>query len=155
LDEEGRRHRAKPFLDRFGKLGPHGSKKYKTGVFVDRNGNKIRYRSSYEERALQILDADDNVVSIRAEAVAIPFVGSDGKNHLHYPDFIVYRKSGCVRVIEVKPESMRTSPYIRSREWGGAEFCSSIGWTYEVWTENEIGLSSRFGRLSTRLSKEK
>lgn len=74
------------------------------------NTNPVFYRSSYEERFMNYLDLNQNVIRWGSEILTIPYLNEvDGRNHRYITDFYVELKdvNGKINtlIIEVKPEN--------------------------------------------------
>lgn len=74
------------------------------------NTDKIFYRSSYEERFMNYLDLNKNVIKWGSEILTIPYINEvDGRQHRYITDFYVemYDITGKLMkiVVEVKPSS--------------------------------------------------
>lgn len=140
------------------------------GFFKPKNPQKYKgdptnivYRSSWEFRLMTYLDERKEVVSWGSETIIVPYRSPiDGKIHRYFPDFIVTKintegKKETV-VIEVKPFYQTVPPkktnkitkkYLTEvRTWGvneakwkaAKEYCEDRGWSFHIFTENEIGV---------------
>jgi len=74
------------------------------------NTNPIFYRSSYEERFMNYLDLNKNVIKWGSEVITIPYVNEvDGRQHRYITDFYVELRdvTGKINtlIVEVKPEN--------------------------------------------------
>lgn len=74
------------------------------------NTNPIFYRSSYEERFMNYLDLNRNVIKWGSEVITIPYVNEvDGRQHRYITDFYVELRdvTGKINtlIVEVKPEN--------------------------------------------------
>jgi len=112
-------------------------KGYKTGYFESsKTATKQFYRSSYELRALQKLDADPTVTGLQTEALRIPYT-HEGRDHIYIPDILVV-SCGKTKVIEVKASYMRNDPLVSIKSNAAKEFCSKLGMIYEIWDEGDF-----------------
>lgn len=140
------------------------------GFFKPKNPQKYKgdptdivYRSSWEFRLMTYLDERKEVLSWGSETIIIPYRSPiDGKVHRYFPDFIVTKinkesKKETV-VIEVKPFYQTVPPKKTSkvnkkyltevRTWGineakwkaAKEYCEDRGWSFHIFTENELGV---------------
>lgn len=121
----------------------HGAK-IKGHFRSNKNNKDIPYRSSYELKALQILEEDTSVQSYEYESLRIKYFGADKKMHSYIPDFVVNNR----RIIEVKAEWIyelqNKEEQSVFRKFGAAEkWAKKNGYTFEVWTEHELGLVPR------------
>lgn len=103
---------------------------------------EVRVRSSYEKKAVALLDNDPCVLSYQYE---LPIVLPDGKRIL--PDFVVKHTDGACVLIEVKASWVLHDPKRRTREWErlakAEQAALARGWSFVLWTEKELGLCSR------------
>ena len=139
------------------------------GLFKPKNPGKYKgdptniiYRSSWEQKVMQWLDSNKNILKWSSEEYRIDYKSPvDGLNHSYYPDFVVWRKTEKgerVMMIEVKPYKQtqppkkpkrKTKNYINEcmtygvnlAKWNSAkEYCEMRGWTFRLLTEHELGL---------------
>jgi len=140
------------------------------GFFKPKNPQKYKgdptdivYRSSWEFRLMTYLDERKEIVSWGSETIIVPYRSPiDGKIHRYFPDFIVTKinKEGKKEtvIIEVKPFYQTVPPkktnkitkkYLTEvRTWGineakwkaAKEYCEDRGWSFHIFTENEIGV---------------
>jgi hypothetical protein len=123
----------------------------------------IIYRSSWECRVMNWLDKNPNIVSWASEEMTVPYKSPvDGKFHRYFPDFLVKvrTKDGKFKtvMIEVKPKYQTKEPQQKKRitkqyinevtTWGvnqakwkaATEYCLDKGWTFQIITEDDLGL---------------
>lgn len=140
------------------------------GFFKPRNPNKYKgdpsnivFRSSWELRFMNYLDAHQDVIQWSSEEFCIPYKSPvDGQTHRYFPDFWVkQRKSdGTIEVVvvEIKPHKQTQPPVVQTRRtkryinevmmWGinnakweaARRFCESKNWKFAIFTENHLGL---------------
>ena len=140
------------------------------GFFKPKNPQKYKgdptnivYRSSWEFRMMTYLDERKEVINWGSETIIVPYRSPiDGKVHRYFPDFIVTKinKEGKKEtvMIEVKPFYQTVPPKktnkitkkyltevqtwgINDAKWKAAdEYCKDRGWTFHIFTENEIGV---------------
>lgn len=141
---------------------------YKQGFFKPKFPNKyigdptnIVYRSGWEKRVMDALDANSNIVRWSSEEVVIPYISPvDNRPHRYFVDFYVEAigRDGSVRkmLLEVKPVAQTQPPKTPKRKtkryitevmtygvnqakWEAAkEFCLDRGWEFAVITEQEL-----------------
>lgn len=101
-----------------------------------RGGQEFWVRSSYEQRAVQILTQDPKVLSFEFE----PRVQFEGRTIL--PDFLISYPEGK-RMVEVKSVWVLSlspeDPVIR-RLLKARRYAEEAGIPFEIWTERELGL---------------
>lgn len=142
-----------------GKFNPKNKKKYVGDV------NDIVYRSSWELKFMNFLDAHPSVLEWTSETISIPYFWElDGKVHRYYPDMTIVKvNSKGVKetlMIEIKPEAQTNVPkmpktfkgqkrYLSEVEtftknqakWRAADaFCKEKGWKFIVMTEKTLFL---------------
>ena len=121
--QEGRFHPGR------GRKGQFTSKK---------NGKKVYYASTYELRALQLLETDDRVVSFE-RGFRIPYVWRDGSSHYYCVDLLVKYITPPWKLIEVKPQWALTHENNPLKFEAARRWCAERGYVFEVWTEEQIG----------------
>ncbi len=120
------------------KILSHGNVK---GYFYsEKNKCEIPYRSSYELKAFEILEEDNNVSKYEYEFLKIRYRGADKKVHTYYPDIITDDN----RIIEIKADwvfnkDLKDDTVFRKIR-AAKRWASKNGYTFEVWTEKELGL---------------
>lgn len=131
---------------------------------VPNDADHIHYRSRWECMVMSKLDSHPDILRWSSEPFAIEYVDPTRpkKKHRYYPDFWIEKRDreGNVEVlvVEVKPDKETRLPKKGKRQtrryvtesltyarnvgkWAYAEsFCSSRGWSFQIWTEKELGL---------------
>ena len=145
-------------------------RKYHQGKYKIKNRDKylgdpdnIVYRSSWELKVLQWLDAHPDVISFSSEEIIIPYISpADGRYHRYFPDFFVKirSKDGTIKnmILEVKPHSQVIEPVKKTKitkryinevvtygvnqaKWKAAEeYCKDRKWEFKVLTEHDLGI---------------
>ena len=101
----------------FNKTASTGKTKYITGEFDSKKCNSFfPYRSSYELKFLEMLEADDNVVNFTYESFKIPYKDVYNKERQYIPDFLVLHKDGSLIISEIKPEAMLQDYNVQSKK---------------------------------------
>jgi hypothetical protein len=143
-----------------GYFKPRNPAKYKG------NPTNIIYRSRWELFFMSKLDEHPDVISWGSEEVIIPYRSPiDGRIHRYFPDFIVtmINRNGIkeTKLLEIKPLAQTKPPVltegkkktkryinevmtwgVNEAKWKAAiEFCKDRGWTFQVMTERELGLT--------------
>src|SRR5574343_1742689 len=107
---------------------------HKKGWFHSNKQNKdIWYDSSYELKALEILERDENCLSFSRTNFKVPYL-YEGIMKNTVPDFIVNDKL----VIEVKPKRRVFLEKERRKIEATYSYCIARGLDFIVWTEKEI-----------------
>ncbi|WP_433178785.1 TnsA-like heteromeric transposase endonuclease subunit [Actinoallomurus sp. CA-150999] len=96
-------------------------------------GGHVVYESRLELARLLLADFDPAVRAIFAQPCRlVARVGDRVRRHV--PDFLLVKRSGTVRVVNVKPASRLEDPKIaEALAWPG-ELVRRHGWEYEVWS---------------------
>lgn len=140
------------------------------GFFKPRNPHKYKgnpaniiYRSGWELKLMQYLDAHPDVIEWQSEEMCIPYRSPvDGRVHRYFPDFKVKKrnKDGSTEtaLIEVKPYKQTRPPQkvekitrryvtevmqwgVNEQKWKAAkEYCLDRGWKFYIFTENELNI---------------
>lgn len=105
-------------------------------VFSNKLQQEIRVRSSYEKRAIEILDSQSNVMSFSYEKTKVPYV-LNGKTKNTIVDFTVVTDNGIL-LIEVKPQDMIKLWNNQVKIDAIRDFSSINGLRFELWTEHEL-----------------
>jgi hypothetical protein len=139
---------------------PRNPQKYKG------NPTNIIYRSSWELKMMSHFDGHPNIIWWQSEEVIVPYRSPiDNKIHRYYPDFLVNlkNKEGILQtiMIEVKPKNQSIPPMLKEGQttknkkyirevilWGkneakwkaAQEYCKDRGWSFQVFTEEQIGI---------------
>lgn len=113
-------------------------------AFAAKAQRLIPYRSSWELRAIEILEADPTVESFKFEPVRIPYLygsGDDSFHKRHYvPDFLVTYSDGRRVMVEVKPKCYVGTAVNRAKAEAAREYCFEVGASFEFWTQKRLGL---------------
>lgn len=148
--------------------------KYKQGFFRPDHPEKYKgdptnivYRSYWEFRVMNMLDASKNVIEWSSEGVIVPYKSPiDNKTHRYFTDFYVKKKNysdGKIEsvVLEVKPKAQTKPPKVQtngrhnkrylnevrtwgvnSAKWEAAEaYCEKRGWKFLIITEDNLGIT--------------
>jgi hypothetical protein len=108
---------------------------FKTGYhFSPKTNDKHYYRSSYELRAYQLLDADPDVALYITEPMVIPYTFK-GKAKRYIPDLYIEYTDGSWSIIEVKPLYQLNWPSVQAKVACAQD---ALRWDYDVWTEAEL-----------------
>lgn len=132
------------------------------------NPTNIEYRSGWELKLMQRMDADPNVIWWQSEETIIPYRSPvDNRIHRYFVDITARCRTNDGRtktfLIEVKPasqcqppplmEGKKTKKYIsevmrwgvNSAKWKAArEYCKDHGYEFIIMTEKELGIT--YGR---------
>lgn len=106
-------------------------------IYSQKNDREMYYRSSYEKKAIELLEKDDTVVKYFYEHLKIPY-----ENGVYFPDFFVICK-GKNKVIEVKPKGRQTEKDNTLKFQAGRNYCQEKGLKFEVWSEEELRIRQK------------
>lgn len=123
------------------KLIRQGHGNYESGWFTSYQQDELRiyYASSYELKALNILETDSTVASFDRFNGRISYVApSDGREHWYLPDFRVDYADGRKVVIEVKAKWQEKEPNTQAKLQAGEKWCQDNGFDFEVWDEDVL-----------------
>ena len=114
-----------------------GNYKYgKIGKFMSaKNGTSLKFRSSFEKRAFEILEQDSTVLAYYPEHLYIPYI-DNGIKRRYIPDILVDYADGTKKLIEVKPLNMVNTTEVVLKKEAAIPYCKEHGIAaYEIWTE--------------------
>ena len=104
--------------------------------FSEKNNISVYYRSSYELRALKILENDDSVISYKCEPFSIPY----SEERTTIPDFLVEYKNMTKCIIEVKPKRMTNKKNVSIKILAMKNYAKENDMNFELWTEEELDI---------------
>lgn len=118
-----------------GKVGDYYSKKTNTSLF---------YASSYEKRAMEILEMDKDVKSYGNCKFFINYTDPENnKIHNYFPDISAEYGTGEKKIIEIKPESLASKPKNLAKFSAAREYYKMNDLKFEVWTEKDLNLKNK------------
>ena len=112
---------------------------YKRGWFFStKMGRKIWYRSSYEKKAYEMLDASPIIKAFRAEPFTIPYLFG-GVSRVYLPDLEVEFVGGEKRLVEIKPKALLSDEKNVAKFRAARAFAELNGYAqFNVWTERAL-----------------
>lgn len=116
-------------------------KRYHTGVHVSsKTDQHCKYRSGWELKYMEWLDANPDVRSFLYEQVRVPYVSNvrTGKIRTYYPDFLVEFIDGSKLLVEVKPSRKLEQSTVKKKLAAAQVWASEHGATLQVLTEKEL-----------------
>jgi len=113
---------------------------YHTGIYISPIAGKCRYRSGWEQKYMQHLDADPDVASWSYEKLVIEYISNKKTKKIrkYYPDFQVEYKDGKKFIIEVKPSRKLLQDSVMKKVRAAKEWCTAHDMTYKILTEIEL-----------------
>jgi hypothetical protein len=109
----------------------------KRGHHLSPKAGNVYYRSSYELKAYQLLDADPTVLTYTPEPFAIPYKDAQGQSRNYVPDILVSYIDGSTLLVEIKPQYQLDAPEVEYKH--AVAQLHSQGW-FAVWTEAELAI---------------
>jgi len=110
------------------------------GIFYsNKTGKDLRYDSSYELKALQMMENNSDILFFDRCHFSIPCKYNDSQ-HQYIPDFLVTYFSGEIKLIEVKPKKLLCSPETIGKFRAAINYCEEENFIYEIWTEIELDI---------------
>ena len=113
----------------YGQVGEYYSAKTNT---------TLPYDSSYELRAMELLESDQSVSYYERCRIRIPYDYED-KTRNYCPDFLV-NFANQTTILEVKPKKFVNSDKNVAKFSAARDYCSDNSLNFEVWTEKDLGL---------------
>jgi hypothetical protein len=116
-----------------------------------KNHKNIFYESSYEYRAIRMMEIDPFVLNYErcGLSIPIPIMGKDFRGdlrQLHYnPDFIVTFADGKKYIIEVKAKNLLKDSFVQVKLKTILDMIKYLDLNFMVWTEKELGFTSTKG----------
>jgi hypothetical protein len=112
----------------------HRNNSYKTGYFFSvKNDKELFYQSSYELKAFELLENDNDVVEFKRGGFAIQYLNNAKEKRSYIPDIIVTYKNSLKRILEIKPKKLRNDNILKLE--AGLKYCKENGFKYEIWDE--------------------
>jgi len=106
----------------------------KRGYHTSKKAGRVWYRSSYEKKAYEILDDNNDFVSYSVEPTHIEYM-LYGKKHWYFPDILAVRRDGSMVLIEVKAKWGVNEKKFMVKERSAKRWCCKRGYDYMLWTE--------------------
>ena len=120
----------------FGK--PPSHKKYMGGFFYSvKNNKQIHYRSSYELKAMEILEKDLNVYSYNYEPYSIKYRNGKRSTIIDFEIFYIDKNK---KIVEVKPTRLINKWNNNEKIQAVKEYCEKNKILFEVWSEKELNI---------------
>jgi hypothetical protein len=97
-------------------------------------GKSMHYRSGYEAKVYEYLDADNEVLTFEVEPFEIEYVHK-GRSHKYVPDVIVRFINGKTELWEIKPANQTLLEKNEDKWHAAKRACDTRGWEFVVITE--------------------
>lgn len=104
------------------------------GYYDSKKGGLVYYQSSYELRAVYLLENDENVISFSNQVI---FHSDYGKRYI---DFLVKYNDDKYSIIEVKP--FRRIEDCKNQIDDNIIYAKKNNWDFKIWSEKELGFTS-------------
>ena len=114
--------------------------RYHRGIHSSPIAGDCKYRSGWEQKYMEHLDADETVASWSYEKLIIEYVSNQKtkKVRKYYPDFQIEYKDGKKVVVEIKPSRKLGQLTVIKKIRAAKEWCTTHNMTYKVLTEIEL-----------------
>lgn len=114
--------------------------RYHRGVHVSSIAGECKYRSGWEKKYMDYLDADSSVLSWSYEKLAIEYVSNQRtkKVRKYYPDFQIEYKDGRKVIVEIKPSRKLQHITVIKKVRAAKEWCTVHNFVYKILTEIEL-----------------
>lgn len=112
----------------------------KSGHHKSIKAGTVYYRSSWEQRAYQLLDKDTNVLTYKTEPFVIKYQNEQGEIRRYRPDILVTFTDETQLLIEVKPQWCLEDPKTQLKLKAGNEWARQHGMPFEIWGAKELRL---------------
>lgn len=109
--------------------------KFREGFYESTKMKKsFHYRSGWEAKVYEYLDAWNEVIAYEVEPFEIPYI-HEGEAHKYKPDLFIAFLDGHNEVWEVKPSNQTTLQKNKDKWFSARLACEARGWGFEVVTE--------------------
>ncbi len=112
----------------------------KGGMVKSTKGGEFFYRSSYELRAVNLMDNSAYVTSFEYEPVTIIYFDTKGQKRRYRPDFIVNWIDGTRSIVEVKPTWNFDDTKFIEKSVSASMYAKNKGMNFVVWDEWTLGI---------------
>ncbi len=119
--------------------------------FSVKTNTTLPYDSSYELRAMELLESDMNVSHYERCRIRIPYDYED-KTRNYCPDFLVSFTNQTI-ILEVKPKKFVNSDKNVAKFSAARDYCSDNNLKFEVWTEKDLGIRKNGTCVSDKTSE--
>jgi len=114
--------------------------RYHRGLHVSPIAGECKFRSGWEQKYMEHLDADPEVSTWSYEKLIIEYISNKKtkKVRKYYPDFQVEYKDGRKFVIEIKPSRRLVQVNVIKKIRAAKEWCTEHDVVYKILTEIEL-----------------
>jgi len=140
LATEVRQLLSKLAIQRALERGNYADKKFKKGTYSSPKAGDIKYDSSYEERAYEILDALPEVGAYSKCNFYLKYQLEDG-THRYIPDIKVFYTDKSISIIEVKPAYQLKTAECLAKFAVGRAYAEKNNMKFKVWSEKDLFLN--------------
>ena len=116
----------------------NGNSKYRGQFWSNKNNKYIYYQSFYEQRFLEILEQDTNVVSFDRCKIILKYI-KNNKLKRYIPDFEICQIRGIKKIIEVKP--LKLILYNLEKIDVLKDYCKKNNIHFDIFTEKELKIN--------------
>lgn len=107
-------------------------------VTLDRLRITLHYRSSYELKALLMLDSFSDVIKVSSECIRIKYIDEEGFERFYVPDMLITTNDGKQYIIEIKPEYLLQEKRNQLKFKAGFDFARKHQMQFILWTEDVL-----------------
>ena len=113
---------------------------YHRGVYNSPIAGECKYRSGWEQKYMEYLDSNPEVLKWSYEKVIIEYVSNQKTKKIrkYYPDFEVEYVDGKKTIIEIKPTKKLQQSTIIKKIKAAQEWCEARQIVYKIITEIEL-----------------
>lgn len=118
-------------------VSPAFTNSHKGVFYSEKNKKEIKYESSFELQAIQILEKQDNVLLYDRCGFYVKYkLGNSSRRYI--PDLYVVYTDKPIEIIEVKPLWALASEMNIAKFKAAEEYCNKRALLFKVWTEKEM-----------------
>lgn len=115
-------------------------RRYISGIYESTKAGICSYRSSWELRYMEYLDANEEVINWSYEKLIIEYVSNKKTNKIrkYYPDFQIEYADGKKFVVEIKQSRKLKQMNVIKKIKAAIKWCTDHDMTYKILTEIEL-----------------
>lgn len=106
--------------------------------FSVKNNKNLICRSSYEIKAFNILENDNNVVKYEYEKIKVPYMDKKGSERTTIVDLLIKYNNNQYKLVEIKPERMMKLWNNKEKIEAIKDYSKRNDIIFEIWNENYL-----------------
>jgi len=118
----------------------NGNSKYRGHFWSDKNNKSIYYQSFYEQRCLEILELNANVLKFDRCNIILEYI-KNNKIKRYIPDFEIEYINGDKEIIEVKP--LKLIKFNNEKIKKLEEYCLQHNIFYSIYSEEQLNINTK------------